>query len=65
MGGRLMINDVYNTRILELAADIPRLRKLWEGRVKPMFNDKTFKATPNSRCTYCHYRANNDGPCKY
>ena len=28
MGGRLMINDVYNTRILELAADIPRLRRL-------------------------------------
>ena len=28
MGGRLMINDVYNTRILELAADIPRLHRL-------------------------------------
>lgn len=46
-------------------ADEPRLRKIWLQRVKPMFADKTFKPKPNNKCTWCHYRKENGGPCQY
>lgn len=50
-------------------ADIPRLKKLWEKRTKPMLNDKTFAPRPNDKCRWCFYRASNKaaggGQCKY
>ena len=50
-------------------ADIPRLKKLWDKRVKPMMNDKIFAPKPNNFCGWCHYRksntANGGGQCKY
>lgn len=46
-------------------ADIPRLKKLWEKRVAPMFKDRIFAPRPNQWCRTCHYRAANGGPCKY
>lgn len=45
--------------------DLPKLRKLWDMRIKPMFADKKYMPTPGHACTYCHYRAANNGPCKY
>lgn len=45
--------------------DMPRLRKEWEKRAKPMLNDTKFAPKPNRMCVYCHYRASNNGPCKY
>lgn len=44
---------------------IPELKKLWEGRVKPLFNDKRWAPKPNRFCQQCHYRKSNDGPCQY
>lgn len=46
-------------------ADIPRLKKLWAKRVKPMLADKRFAPRPNDLCRFCHFRAANGGPCKY
>ena len=46
-------------------ADIPRLIKLWEKRVAPMFKDKKFAPRPNSKCRWCHFRRENGGPCQY
>lgn len=50
-------------------ADVPRLKKLWEMRVKPMFKDTSFKPKPNHGCQWCHYRkanaANGGGQCQY
>ena len=50
-------------------ADIPRLKKLWEGRVKAMMNDKIFAPKPNRFCSWCHYRKSNaaagGGQCKF
>jgi len=50
-------------------ADIPRLKKLWEKRVKPMLSDTRFAPRPNDKCKWCHYRAGNKanggGQCKY
>lgn len=51
-------------------ADLPRLQKLWEKRVKPMFADRTFAPRPNSKCKWCFFRKSNEttpggGGCKY
>jgi RecB family exonuclease len=58
--------DVFpsaDTPVVFTRADIPRLKKLWEKRVKPMLTDTVFKPTPNSLCKYCHFRKSNGGPC--
>lgn len=41
------------------------LDKLWRGKIKPMMTDKTFKPQPGNACTFCNYKKNNGGPCKY
>lgn len=46
-------------------ADLEPLRKKWEKRVKPMMNDTIFAPRPNNLCRFCHYRAENGGPCQY
>lgn len=49
--------------------DIPKLKKLWSKRVKPMLNDKVFAPRPNNLCYWCFFRksnaANGGGQCKY
>jgi RecB family exonuclease len=45
--------------------DVPALKKKWEARVKPMFQDTTFKPTPGDACRWCHYSKSKDGPCKF
>lgn len=35
--------------------DKKRLQKEWTNRVKPMLNDTTFQAKPNSKCRWCFY----------
>jgi len=49
--------------------DIPKLKKLWAKRVRPMLNDRIFAPRPNNRCCWCFYRkanaANGGGQCKY
>lgn len=51
-------------------ADIPRLKKLWEKRVKPMMNDKKFAPRPNDKCKWCFFGQSGKakggpGLCKY
>lgn len=50
-------------------ADIPKLKKLWAKRVKPMLSDKTFAPRPNDKCRWCFYRSSNKaaggGQCKF
>lgn len=50
-------------------ADIPRLKKLWEKRVKAMLNDKIFAPKPNRFCNWCFFRKSNaaagGGQCKF
>lgn len=45
-------------------AELPKLKKKWEGRVKKLFADKRFAPRPG-RCRYCPYTANKGGPCEY
>lgn len=50
--------------------DVPRLKKLWEKRVKPMFADKKFAPRANASCRYCWFSqskkdAGGPGLCKY
>ena len=50
-------------------ADVPKLKKLWAQRTKPMLNDKRFAPRPNDKCRFCWYRASNKEPgggrCKF
>jgi len=50
-------------------ADIPKLQERWEGRVKPMLNDKAFAPRPNNLCNWCFFRkanaVNGGGQCKF
>ena len=46
-------------------ADVPKLKKLWEKRTKPMLSDTTFAPRPNDKCKWCHFRKSNGGPCKF
>lgn len=50
-------------------ADIPKLKKLWVKRTKPMLSDTIFAPKPNQFCSWCHYRASNKanggGQCKF
>jgi len=56
-------------QIIFTRKDLPKLKALWEKRVKPMFNDKSFAPRPNSKCQWCFYRKGNKaaggGQCKY
>lgn len=46
-------------------ADIPKLKKLWEKKTKPMLTDTIFAPRPNAFCKWCHFRKSNGGPCKF
>lgn len=41
--------------IVYTRADIAKLKKTWEKRVKPMFNDTVFAPRPNDKCRWCFY----------
>lgn len=45
--------------------DLKALKKEWETRVKPMLKDTKFPPKPNRWCNFCHFRAQNNGPCKF
>jgi hypothetical protein len=49
--------------------DIPKLKKLWAKRVRPMLNDKTFAPRPNNLCHWCFFRKSNKaaggGQCRF
>ena len=46
-------------------ADEPRLRGVWEARIRPMMADRTFEPNPGNACRWCNFRASKGGPCKY
>ena len=57
--------DLEKEEIIYTRQDEVYLEKLWLGKIKKMMSDTTFKPTPGSACTYCHYRKSNSGPCKF
>ena len=42
-----------------------KIQKDFTKRVQPMFNDTRFDPKPNNKCRWCHFRKENNGPCKY
>ena len=46
-------------------ADLPKLKKKWELKVKPMLNDTIFAPRPGNACRWCHFKKSNGGPCEY
>lgn len=47
------------------ANDREKLKAKWEKKVVPMFTDTVFAPRPNDRCSWCHFRNSNGGPCKF
>ena len=68
--GRTYPNGVDEPIMSFKRADIPKLKKAWEKRVKPMMSDTTFAPRPNDKCKWCWYGqskkpAGGPGLCKY
>lgn len=64
----LDVGTIYpgsDNQLVYTRADIPKLKKIWEKRVKPMMSDKIFAPRPNDKCRWCYFRKANNGPCKY
>lgn len=58
--------DQGTKRTLVFSRDqLPEMIEYWNDRVRPMMEDKTFVATPNRLCNWCHFRKSNGGPCKW
>lgn len=36
-------------------ADVPKLKKLWADRTRPLLNDTIFAPKPNAKCKWCPY----------
>lgn len=45
--------------------DFEAIKKDWTKKVRPMFADMKFAPKPNSRCSSCHFRKENGGPCRF
>lgn len=45
--------------------DMPKLRKKWEARVKPMMADRRYLPTPGRQCSWCPYSKRKGGECEY
>jgi hypothetical protein len=55
-------NEVLRTYT---AKDGELIRKDWEKKVVPMFNDRRFAPTPNTKCRWCSFAKDKGGPCPY
>ena len=51
--------------IVHTRADLPRLKKTWEKRTKPLLSDTTFAPRPSNNCRWCHFSSAKSGPCQY
>lgn len=47
------------------AKDIENIKKDWDRKIQPMFNDRKFPPKPNDKCKWCDYRKDAGGPCIY
>lgn len=45
--------------------DLVKLQRKWDGKVMPIFKDRTFAPLANELCKYCDFRRDNGGPCPY
>lgn len=45
--------------------DAEKLQTKWEKNTAPMFEQQNWRAKPNDKCRWCHFRRSNEGPCSY
>lgn len=45
--------------------ELGALKAQWARYAAPMLADRRFAPTPSMACRWCHFRANNEGPCKF
>ena len=48
-----------------MRSELAGLKKVWEGKTKPMLSDTRFQEKAGRHCAYCHFRKANGGPCKF
>lgn len=68
--GRIYPNGEDEPQVRYTRADIPKLKKTWDKRTRPMFADRKFAPRPNDKCRWCFYGQSgkaNGGPglCKF
>lgn len=57
--------QVNNEELYYPRSELPLLQKKWTAKVRPMFEDKTFKPRPNDKCRYCAYSKSKGGTCPF
>lgn len=63
---RLWYLDIGDEETFEMtAAEATSIRKNWDKKIKPMFNDRHFAPKPNEKCRYCPASKQNGGECKF
>lgn len=67
---RLWYLDVEDPKNNEETIDITAeqavgIRKAWDKKVRPMFNDRKFAPKPNDKCKWCPVSNANGGTCKF
>ena len=56
----LWFTDAGHEEPLEVKREeLPKLKKTWITRFKPLLNDRRFAPRPSDRCRYCFYRKSN------
>lgn len=45
--------------------NVPAMKADWMKKIKAMFADRRFAPKPGNYCTWCHFRKENGGPCKF
>jgi hypothetical protein len=67
---RLWYLDVADPKEKEVlvemtAREATTVRKDWDKKIKPMFNDRRFAPKPNDKCKWCPASNANGGVCKF
>lgn len=57
-GGELVSGDYTRT-------GFNAYREYWLSKVEPMLADTEFLPNPSALCRWCHFRKDNNGPCKF
>jgi len=66
---KLVFIDAPKNNVVEKGSvhrkDLVKLKAKWDKKITPMFADTTFAPKPNDKCSWCPFRRNNGGPCKF
>lgn len=65
IGMHVYIDKRENRTSTFTRADVPALKKKWEEKARPLFEDEIFPTNPSFSCRFCEFSKSNGGPCKF